>query len=282
MCTSIDAFWKADMSDNQISDAFEQGFLRTALDRQIANCDHYELAPLFRRVLGEAQPILEAGCGSGRWVAWFVRHGWQAVGIDWSEALCARAREQIPGGTFVAGDMRAMPFGDNSFGAIVSLGSVEHDIHGPSDALREYRRVLRPGGIAVITVPYLGPVRKMRRLAESLLRPNRRAAEAAGELHPEWAPDFIRNEKSEWGFFQYNFTRAQMDEFLKSAGVEVVDAWVDFRDEGILHNFGHVAGAYDFGVSRVHFSRVGRILRAILPPAWAGHMLCFLVRKPEA
>lgn len=46
--------------------AFETGFMQRSLEQQIAHCDHYELADYFRKWLPDYQPILEAGCGSGR------------------------------------------------------------------------------------------------------------------------------------------------------------------------------------------------------------------------
>lgn len=285
-------------ADSVISDTFEQGFLRIPFERQVAHCDHYELAPLFRRRLPGHQPVLEAGCGSGRWVAWMVNQGWQATGIDWSEALCRRARQSVPGGTFVAGDMRAMPFPDESFGSLLSLGAVEHDVEGPQAALKEYRRVLRPGGIAIITVPFVSPVRRVMRRVKELLRPcaylvraglglrpavrimgNLRAARRAAR--PEWRPEFLR-EGERWSFFQYNFTTRQMRSLLDAAGFEIVEQFADFKDEGILHNFGPLAGAYDFQDSRVRFSPVGRLIRRMLPVRWVGYMLCCVVSKSAA
>lgn len=268
-------------TDNQISETFEKEFLQVPFERQLAHCDHYELAPLFLRLLPAHQPILEAGCGSGRWVGWFVRQGWQSTGLDWSEALCERARQNVPGGTFVSGDMRAMPFKDNSFGSIISLGAIEHSVEGPLASLREYHRVLRPGGVAVITVPFLGPARRLSRAVKAIVHAgdrDRRAA--AAKARPEWACDLMRDSLGAWEFFQYNFSRVQMRGFLNSVGLMRVEEFVDFRDEGILHNSSFLAGSYDYENSRVRFNALGRTLKAVVPAAWVGHMLCYVVRKP--
>ena len=59
----------ASMSDRTIPAAgarFEASFMSRDLNQQIEQCDHYELADHFKRWLPEHQPILEAGCGSGR------------------------------------------------------------------------------------------------------------------------------------------------------------------------------------------------------------------------
>jgi SAM-dependent methyltransferase len=79
-----------------VGGSFEQEFLSASLERQISHCEHYELAAYFRRILPSHQPILEAGCGSGRWVGWFTRQGWTAAGLDWSEARAAAERLAPP------------------------------------------------------------------------------------------------------------------------------------------------------------------------------------------
>jgi SAM-dependent methyltransferase len=266
-----------DTEAEKIGGLFETGFFDRPLEVQVRNCDHYELVPLFREWLPHHQPILEAGSGSGRWVAWFVRQGWEATGLDWSESLCARARKEVPGGKFVAGDMREMPFEDGVFGSIVSLGAIEHASEGPSRSLCEYRRVMREDGMAVITVPFLGPVRRIRRAVGRLLNRSRAVAQAQDDrVRDEWAPDFLISEDG-IAFFQYNFTRQQMRRFLNEAGFTVIREFVDFADEGILHNFGKLAGRYDRENSRVRFSLPGRLLRAVIPSRWVGHMLCYVV-----
>jgi len=274
--------------------AFENEFMSRSLEQQIAHCDHYELAKYFRERLPEHQPILEAGCGSGRWVAWFVKNGWQAAGLDWSEACCVRARQEIPGARFEVGDMRDMPFGDSEFGAIVSLGAVEHCPEGPMLSLREYYRVLRPGGIAIVTVPYLGLARRCERVLNALkntLSRNpllrrllgkqlaiRTFSEAQRETLRGYAADFMFAERG-WDFYQYNFSKMQMRAFLQEAGFAIVDEFVEFGDEGILHNFGRVAGAYDYERGVVSLSTIGKALRGLLPVDLIGHMLYYLVRK---
>src|SRR5712692_8397178 len=141
---------------SSISDSFERDFLSAPLQVQIMHCDRYELAPLFTKLFKENQPVLEAGCGSGRGNAWFTKQGIMSTGLDWSDELCKRARSEIPECRFVTGDMQNMPFEDGEFGGLIALGSIEHMPNGPIKALKEFHRVLKPCGIAVITVPHGG------------------------------------------------------------------------------------------------------------------------------
>jgi SAM-dependent methyltransferase len=218
------------------------------------------------------------------------------VGLDWSEKLCDRARRAIPSARFEVSDMRDIPFEDGEFGAIVSLGAVEHTPEGPVGSLKEYYRVLRQNGIAIISVPYLGPFRRLQRFITkpkvvisriSFLRVllgkqigSRTFKEAKFETLSGFAADFFTDEQG-WEFYQYNFSKSQMRVFLQEAGFEIIEEFVEFGDEGILHNFGKIAGTYDYDNGMVKFTTIGKLLRKIIPLDKVGHMLCYLVRKAE-
>jgi SAM-dependent methyltransferase len=94
--------------------------------------------------------ILDAGCGSGRNMVELARHG-RVTGVELSEASVelARARDM---GEVVAGSVLDMPFDDGSFDLAVSLDVVEH-LDDDLAALRELRRIVRPGGALLVTVP---------------------------------------------------------------------------------------------------------------------------------
>ena len=96
--------------------------------------------------------ILDAPCGWGRHAELFAEAGCVAFGADLSLPLLARApRRAGPDGAprYAAADLRALPFADASFDAVInvftSLGLFLDDAEDVA-ALREARRVLRPGG----------------------------------------------------------------------------------------------------------------------------------------
>jgi len=274
----------------RISDDFEASFLSVPLAQQIANCDHYELAELFRLIIPHHQPMLEAGCGSGRWVAWAVNNGWKSIGVDWSEALCEQARKAIPRGIFYAADMRAMPVEDKSIGCILSLGAIEHASEGPDASLKEYLRVLRSGGLAIITVPYLSPARKIIRAIKTPLRRmlewkrgDRESAASRSKVNattnPEWAVDYLRD-GNQWNFFQYLFTRKQITDIIRQHGFTIEQAYPDFIDEGVLHTFGSITGQYDHVAGKVRLNGLGRLIKSVLPASLTGHMFCVVAKAP--
>ena len=99
--------------------------------------------------------VLEVGCGAGTDLIRFARHGATVTGIDLapsSIALAARnfALEKLPAHLAVA-DGEALPFASESFDLVYAHGVVQYTTDDRA-LVRECRRVLRPGGIAVFQV----------------------------------------------------------------------------------------------------------------------------------
>jgi SAM-dependent methyltransferase len=100
--------------------------------------------------------VLDAGCAFGFGTASLARRRW-AVGLERSARYLAQAHARSPSLPLVRGDVTALPFADGSFDAVLLLDVLEH-LPDPARALAEARRVLRPGGALVCTVPHLGPL----------------------------------------------------------------------------------------------------------------------------
>lgn len=105
--------------------------------------------------------VLEAGCGSGRIVAWLRSQGVECIGIDFAPGALAEAKARARALPLIAGDVSNMPFPDASLDTVISLGVVEHFEGGPASVLREHFRVLRPGGLLFITVPRMNLVKRL-------------------------------------------------------------------------------------------------------------------------
>jgi len=94
--------------------------------------------------------ILDAGCGSGRNMVELARHG-SVTGVELSDASVELARER-DSGEVLEGSVMDMPIDDDTFDLVVSLDVIEH-LDDDVGALRELRRVTRPGGALLVTVP---------------------------------------------------------------------------------------------------------------------------------
>jgi SAM-dependent methyltransferase len=90
-------------------------------------------------------PVLDAGCGTGH--SYHLLAPRETVGVDLEAAALAGQDRR----TIVA-DMRALPLPDDSFASFLSVQSIEH-VPDPERALAEARRVLEPGGTAMLVTP---------------------------------------------------------------------------------------------------------------------------------
>lgn len=80
----------------------------------------------------------------------------EVYGIDIAPNLVAEAAKRLKAKKIKVktkvGDIRKLPYADNFFDFVYTMGTIEH-IPQPSDAMREIYRVLKPGGRAIIGVP---------------------------------------------------------------------------------------------------------------------------------
>jgi SAM-dependent methyltransferase len=98
-----------------------------------------------------SDPTLEIGVGTGRVALPLAAAGQRLVGVDISAAMLAALRDKSPGALpLVRADATRLPFRNGSFGGAV----VAHVLHLVSDwraVVGELRRVVRPGGVLLVT-----------------------------------------------------------------------------------------------------------------------------------
>jgi ubiquinone/menaquinone biosynthesis C-methylase UbiE len=107
----------------------------------------------WRGVAGHA--VLDVGSGRGGLAVALARAGYRVVALDLRHSCCrvARLRAQRYALDVPAVEARAehLPFGDETFGAVVCRDVMEHS-HQPAQLLAEIWRVMRRGGSCFITV----------------------------------------------------------------------------------------------------------------------------------
>lgn len=118
--------------------------------------DIYLFDQLLKGRFDSGMRILDAGCGSGRNLVYFLRSGYEVCGVDESSEAIARTRRlaaelapQLPADNFRIEPVEHLSFPDSDFDVVVSsavlhfAGSEDHwDL-----MIREMWRVLKPGGI---------------------------------------------------------------------------------------------------------------------------------------
>jgi SAM-dependent methyltransferase len=104
----------------------------------------------FAKVYANAATLLDVGCGSGRHMKLAAELGLEPSGIDASGEAIRQAAKYGPA---EIGDMRNLPFPDNSFDCVVCYGTIYYGTKQDTrDTADEIRRVLVPGGHALINM----------------------------------------------------------------------------------------------------------------------------------
>ena len=102
--------------------------------------------------VGSLGPICDLGCGPGQIARYLHRQGVDTLGVDLSPRMVAEARRLNPDIHFHQGNMLSLPDADDSWGGIAAFYCI---LHIPReqiiDALRELKRVLKPGGVLLLT-----------------------------------------------------------------------------------------------------------------------------------
>jgi SAM-dependent methyltransferase len=126
------------------------------LVEQFGGIDIYLFDQLLRGRIPSGTRLLDAGCGGGRNLVYFLRNGYEVFGVDHSaeaisqvRGLAASINPALPAENFAVAAVEEMPFPHDHFGAVVSSAV----LHFARDAahframLDEMWRVLTPGGL---------------------------------------------------------------------------------------------------------------------------------------
>lgn len=222
--------------------------------------DEYEY--VFTRYLPIDEPVLEAGCGRGQLVRALKTRGYQIEGLDYEEKIIRKIQEVDSELNVRVGDIYKIDKPDQYYGGYISLGLFEHDIDGPFMAMREAFRVLKQGGKALISVPYL----------------NKKRQNILGKLPFQSAPDYQKDKM----FYQYYFSKNEFSNLLRKTGFKIIDFYPygvyagltrDYRVGRWLHHNGFFSWQLQKRLTRLSrkMSMVGRV-------RWA-HMAMFVCKR---
>jgi demethylmenaquinone methyltransferase/2-methoxy-6-polyprenyl-1,4-benzoquinol methylase len=115
--------------------------------------------------------VLDVGCGTGFATEGLLERTERVHGLDQSRHQLERAWAKFGKNDrvrFYRGDAERLPFGDDAFDAVWSSGSIEY-WPDPVAALREFRRVVRPGGGVLVVGPDAPHSSVFERLADAIM-----------------------------------------------------------------------------------------------------------------
>lgn len=106
--------------------------------------------------------ILEGGCGLAENSWNFYLAGFQTIALDYTPRTVDFLRSKIPEVHPMLGDVRKLPFDDNSMDGYWSFGVIEHFYDGYGDIAKEARRVIKKDGYLFLTVPTMSFLRRIK------------------------------------------------------------------------------------------------------------------------
>lgn len=116
-----------------------------------------DIADLLKKVPYES--LLDVGCGTGFLLELLsAQKGAQYTGLDLSpEMIKVAEKKMISGAEFMVGSAEALPFADDSFDVVTCSQSFHHYPH-PEKAMVEAWRVLKPGGLYILSDTGIGGI----------------------------------------------------------------------------------------------------------------------------
>ncbi|KMO80988.1 putative S-adenosylmethionine-dependent methyltransferase [Mycolicibacterium chubuense] len=109
---------------------------------------------VYRRLLDRCRDrdVLEAGCGEGYGADLIADVARRVIGLDYDESAVTHVRARYPRVDMRHGNLAALPLADESVDVVVNFQVIEH-LWDQGQFVAECRRVLRPGGLLLMSTP---------------------------------------------------------------------------------------------------------------------------------
>ncbi|MEK7673374.1 MAG: methyltransferase domain-containing protein [Patescibacteria group bacterium] len=163
--------------------------------------------------------LIDIGCGNGRFYKFITKNKKISyLGIDNSEKLLEKAREQNPQAKFITGSFLELPVDKNIADDIVAIASLHH-VPGKDfrlKAIQELYRILKPNGILIISVWNLFQPRYKKYIWRARLRHilSLGSYDSRDTMIP-WGKTGIKR-------YYYAFTQQELRELLEQNGFKTI------------------------------------------------------------
>jgi SAM-dependent methyltransferase len=236
--------------------------LASGLAEWVQKREEYPAIRDYLPVIPRGSRVLDGGSGLGKWVLWWKSLGYAAVGLDISQETVDRLNEIFPGKLFIRGDIQKTGFPDGHFDAYTSWGTFEHFEEGLGNCFREGARILKPGGLLFVSVPF-----QNRRFIRKSLRPLARW---------DLRYDLISVHTTPVRFHQWRLTESELHHEFVLHGFEMLSIRPIHQRSGL-----HWMLAEDFRLPRgsIGHKIAYTICKPFLPARYVAHMLLGVGRK---
>jgi ubiquinone/menaquinone biosynthesis C-methylase UbiE len=158
---------------DRLADSYDRGQYRTGRRTFITSRHDHIIRMLSAIPLSDTASVLEAGCGPGNLLPQLASRFGRVCALDASSKMLDIARTRAAdfrNVTYQVGNIEALPFGDESFDLACSAGVIEY-LPNIERTLQELQRVLRPGGLLILsTTNENAPANRIRPALDLLVR----------------------------------------------------------------------------------------------------------------
>ena len=208
--------------------------------------------------------ILEGGCGFGGNVYCLQNNGYSAFGVDFARNTVKKIHKYFPELNVLIGDVRDLHFKDDVFDGYWSLGVIEHFSDGYDSIVKEMKRVLKTGGYAFLSFPYMSPLRRIK-VNLKLYRKHKENINVSRFYQFALDSAAVKKDFRRHGFkFEYSMAH---------------DGLKGFKDEIFLFRF-ILQRLYNYEGKRVFIYRIRNVLARLLSK-FSGHMILMVFKKNE-
>lgn len=200
--------------------------------------------------------ILEAGSGLSSALIPLRDMGYKVIGLDYAINALHTSKAHTPELQLTVGDVHTLPFPDNSMGGYLSFGVLEHFEAGMRVPLAEAYRVLKSGGIAVITIPYPNVVWRL----------------------AQWRREQQGQQLIDDDFYESTYTRDELVQEVTAVGFEVVEA-VPTSHSFTLWGLGGIFQGDGYYETSPLAERLGDAARVIAP--WAFNFMTMIIARKQ-
>jgi SAM-dependent methyltransferase len=214
-----------------------------------------------RKHLPTRSLILEGGAGLAQ-NSWYLHlSSYRTIALDFAPKTIDFVRQHRPEVQPTLGDVRNLPFKDESVDGYWSLGVIEHFYDGYDAILREMHRVIRKDGYVFLTFPHMSKLRQIK------------ARKGRYEI-------WTGNQVSGLEFYQFALDDQRVIDAFERYGFKLIakkcfDGVKGFKDE-IRFGKTWIQSIYEGRTLRVKIVR--KLLDILLSP-WASHMALMVFKK---
>ncbi|MFH1598585.1 MAG: class I SAM-dependent methyltransferase [Patescibacteria group bacterium] len=180
---------------------------------------------IFKKYIKSGDKVLDAGCGNGRLYDSLQGLGISYTGVDISPRLIRKAQGKYPKVKFKVGDILSLPLADQQFNVLLSVATLHHvpSTGYRGQVIKDFYRVLKPGGYLMITVWNLAQAKMNEQLrnlpADDIIR---REAEEIKDVFRPW-----KNPQGEVLTKRYlhGFGQVELERLVSSEKFKIIESF---------------------------------------------------------